>query len=176
MDVLITFSIILAVGLLALGAFFLRTLLQTGNNLPLTSDWIEELSVERYRPMLRMLDSTDIEFLRSQPGFTPQMGAKLRQQRAQMFSGYLRSLESDFTRVCSATKLVMFHSNQDRPDLAKTLLRQQFQFAIGMVNVRCQLFLYRWGLCHVEVSSLLKLFDGVRLELRTMVPAMSMSA
>ncbi len=126
--------------------------------------------------MLRMLDSADIEFLRSQPGFTPQMGAKLRQQRAQMFSGYLRSLESDFARVCSATKLVMLHSNQDRPDLARTLLRQQFQFATGMLNVRCQLFLYRWGLCGVEVSSILKLFDGVRLELRTVIPAMDMSA
>ena len=82
------------------------------------------------------------------------MGSKASQQRAQMFSGYLRSLESDFARVCSATKLVMLHSNQDRPDLARTLLRQQFQFATGMLNVRCQLFLYRWGLCGVEVSSI----------------------
>lgn len=176
MDLLITLAIALALLLLAIGGTLVRNILRTGSNLPLSADWIEELSIERYRPMLRMLDSADIEFLRSQPGFTPQMGAKLRQQRAQMFSGYLRSLESDFARVCSATKLVMLHSNQDRPDLARTLLRQQFQFATGMLNVRCQLFLYRWGLCGVEVSSILKLFDGVRLELRTVIPAMDMSA
>jgi len=176
MDLLITLAIALALLLLVIGGILIRNILRTGSNLPLSADWIEELSIERYRPMLRMLDSADIEFLRSQPGFTPQMGAKLRQQRAQMFSGYLRSLESDFARVCSATKLVMLHSNQDRPDLARTLLRQQFQFATGMLNVRCQLFLYRWGLCGVEVSSLLKLFDGVRLELRSVIPAMSMSA
>jgi hypothetical protein len=176
MDLLITLSIVLILALLIAGGILMRTVVRTGNNLPLNSDWIEELSVERYRPMLRMLDSGDIEFLRSQPGFTPQMGAKLRQQRAQMFSGYLRSLESDFSRVCSAMKMVMLHSNQDRPELATALLRQQFQFATGMINVRSQLFLYRWGLCNVEVSALLKIFDGVRLELRTMVPAMSMSA
>ena len=176
MDLLITLSIVLAGVLLVVGGLLLRTIVRTGNNLPLNSDWIEELSAERYRPMLRMLDSGDIEFLRSQPGFTPQMGAKLRHQRAEMFKGYLRSLESDFSRVCSALKLVMLHSNQDRPELANELVRQQFQFAVGLMNVRCQLFLYRWGLCHVDASSLLKLFDGVRVELRTMVPAMAMPA
>jgi hypothetical protein len=45
-----------------------------------------------------------------------------------------------------------------------------------MLMVHCQLFLYRWGLCRVEAGSLLKLFDGVRLELRSMIPALSMSA
>ena len=171
MDLVITVSIAIAALLVGLGVVLLRSIVRGANNLPLHSDWIEELSVERYRPMLRMLDNSDIEFLQAQPGFTPKMAAKLREQRAQMFCGYLRSLESDFSRVCCAIKLVMLHSNQDRPDLASALLRQQLRFASGMMGVRCQLLLYRWGLCDVEVRSLLKLFDGVRLELRSMVPA-----
>ena len=63
-----------------------------GGDLPLNADWIDDLSVERYRPMLRLLDERDIEFLRSQPGFTPRMAARLRAQRTQIFRGYLRNL------------------------------------------------------------------------------------
>lgn len=34
-------------------------------------DWIMDLSADRYRPMCRLLDESDIRFLRSQPGATP---------------------------------------------------------------------------------------------------------
>ena len=54
--------------------------------LPVTAEWIDELSIERYRPMMRLLDSGDIEFLRAQPGFTPKMVTKLRAQRCQIFA------------------------------------------------------------------------------------------
>jgi hypothetical protein len=40
-----------------------------------------------------------------------------------------------------------------------------------------RLFLYRWGLCGVDVTSLVKNFDLMRLELRSLVPAtLSMGA
>jgi hypothetical protein len=121
--------------------------------------------------MLRMLDGDDIAFLRSQPGFTPSMAKKLRTQRTQIFRGYLRSLETDFGRVCVAIKLVMAQSQHDRPELAEALIRQQFTFACSMLSVRFRLTLYSMGLCGVEVSKLVKIFDSMRVELRTMVPA-----
>jgi hypothetical protein len=34
-----------------------------------------------------------------------------------------------------------------------------------------RLFLYRWGLCGVDVTDLIKIFDVMRLELRRLVPA-----
>ena len=64
----------------------------------------------------------------------------------------------------------------DRPDLAAALVRQQFAFGYGMVNVYAHLFLYRWGIANVDVSSLVGIFDSVRVELRTMVPAQMSSA
>src|SRR5216684_3763415 len=112
-----------------------------GHSLPVTAEWIADLSLERYKPMLRLLDSADIEFLRGQPGYTRDMESKLRTQRCQVFRGYLRALTSDFQRVCMALKIVMTQSEQDRPDLANALLHQQVLFAVGILGIHCRLFL-----------------------------------
>jgi hypothetical protein len=147
----------------------LRKVAASGS-LPLTAEWIDELSVERYRPMIRLLDGEDLEFLRSQPGFTPKMEAKLRTQRCQIFRGYLRCLNADFGRVCAALKILMLQSRNDRPDLAAALMRYQAIFVLGMCMVQCRLVLYRWGVCAVDVTGLVDVFDKMRLELRTLVP------
>ena len=139
--------------------------------LPVTTDWLDGLSAERYRPMVRLLDEQDLRFLREQPGFTPQMAAKFRAERCRIFRGYLRSMQLDFGRICTALKIVMMQSRQDRPDLASALVRSQIAFACGMAAVQCHLWLYRWGWGKVDVAGLVKVFDGMRLELRTFVPA-----
>jgi len=165
-----------AIGCLALLlALFLvvRKIGFTGSDLPVTAEWIDELSIERYRPMARLLDVADLDFLRSQPGFTPKMLEKLRRQRCQIFRGYLRCLQGDFGRVCSAIKLVMLQSQHDRPDLATALIRHQFTFATSMLTVQFRLALYSVGLGGVDVARLVKSFDKMRLELRTLVPAAS---
>jgi len=171
MNIVIALSLLAALVLVSVLAYLIRRVGFGGNGLPATSEWIDELSLERYRPMVRMLDGSDIAFLRSQPGFTPGMAKKLRAQRTQIFRGYLRSLETDFDRVCAAIKLIMLQSRHDRPELAEALVRQQVAFACATLSVRAHLFLYRMGVCGVEVSKLVKAFDSVRLELRTMVPA-----
>lgn len=173
MNLAIGFVIFTALLFLAVLAYLIRKVAFGGHNLPVTAEWIEDLSLDRYRPMLRMLDTGDIEFLRSQPGFTPSMATKLRAQRTQIFRGYLKSLESDFARVCSAIKLVMWHSNHDRPELAEALIRQQITFACTMLMVRVRVQLYSLGICGVDVTELVKLFDSMRLELRTLVPRAS---
>ena len=65
----------------------------------------------------------------------------------------------------------MLQSKRDRPDLAAVLVRQQTLFAFGMATVEARLFLYRWGLCTVDVRALVKTFDVMRLELGNLVPA-----
>jgi hypothetical protein len=148
-----------------------RKLAFADTSLPLTAEWIDDLSIERYRPMIHLLDGGDLEFLRSQPGFTPGLAAKLRIERCQVFRGYLRCLRTDFQRVCAALKLLMLHSREDRPDLAGVLVHQQLMFECGVILVGFRLVLYRWGLCDVDVTDLVKIFDGMRLELRRLVPA-----
>jgi hypothetical protein len=171
MDLLIALSIVAGLALAAAVVVLARKLAFTDTSLPLNAEWIDELSIERYRPMMHLLDAGDVRFLRTQPGFTPGMEAKLRIERCRVFRGYLRCLRTDFQRVCAALKLLMVHSRYDRPDLAGVLVHHQVMFECGMALVGLRLFLYRWGLCGVDVADLLKVFDLMRLELRRMVPS-----
>jgi hypothetical protein len=52
-------------------------------------------------------------------------------------------------------------------------LQRRLTFAFALTGVHCRLVLFRWGLSGVDVSGLIQLFEGVRLELRTLVPAAS---
>ena len=168
---LVVLMVLILAGIAAALVILTRSFGSAGQSLPVTAEWIDELSVERYRPMLRLLDSRDLEFLRAQPGYSRQMEAKLRAQRCHIFRGYLRCLNMDFRRVCMTLKLVMAHSRQDRPDLASILVHHQIMFTSGMIAIQARLFLYRWGICTVDVSSLVQIFDVMRLELRNMMPA-----
>ncbi|HUK18419.1 MAG TPA: hypothetical protein VLW65_18475 [Bryobacteraceae bacterium] len=154
----------------------LRKVAFSSGDLPVTAEWIDQLSVERYRPMLRLLDGKDVEFLRAQPGFTPIMETQLRRQRCQIFKGYLRSLSLDFRRVCAAIKLLMLYSKNDRPDLAGALVQNQLAFGLAFLQVELTLQFYRWGLCDVDVDSLMRIFDVTRLELRALVPSAVLAA
>src|ERR1700692_2201508 len=82
--------------------FLVRRLGSDRQVLPVTTDWLSELSADRYRPMLRMLEETDFQFLRSQKDFTPERASRLRRQRVHQFREYLRLLQADFDRVAVA--------------------------------------------------------------------------
>ena len=137
---------------------------------PLTAQWVEELSVDRYRPMLRLLDEDDLESLRRQPGVGPSKIAEIRRERSRIFRGYLNRLNADFASICLAVKVIMLQSQVDRPDLASTLLRTQIRFAASLVAIHLRLALYDLGIGKIEVSGLLTLFDSMRMELRSLAP------
>src|SRR3954467_7953575 len=115
--IVLTLTSIVVLVMIASVAMLIRMMGTRGHSLPVTAEWITDLSTERYKPMMRLLDSADIEFLRGQPGYTRQMETTLRIQRCQVFRGYLGYLNSDFQRVAMALKIVMAQSEQDRPDL-----------------------------------------------------------
>jgi len=143
---------------------------------PPTTGWIDEFSVERYRPMMRLLDGDELRFARSHPGATAKLIAQFRRERCRIFRGYLHSLKADFTRVLTVLKLLVTHSSVDRPDMAALIIRSQALFALGMVLIHVQLLLYSAGIGTVSVASVLKLFEVTRLELRTLIPELMESA
>jgi len=175
MSFLISISILacIAIGLGLVIA--IRTLAFPSVTLPATTDWINELSIERYRPMLRLLDDEELRFLRSQPGFTPEIVAQFRRQRCRIFRGYLRSLNIDFGRICMTLKLLMLQASTDRPDLASALIRGQVAFTCGMVEVHARLVLYACGIGTMDVTELLKavqdLFDARVITLMKLIVA-----
>jgi hypothetical protein len=145
--------------------------LATPRNLADSLDSIADISTERYRPMMRLLDGSDRAFLESHPHATPKMAAKLRKEHCRAFRSYLGSLQNDFQAVCWAVKALMLQSQTDRPDLAALLLRTQVAFACGLLKVQARVALYSFGIGTVSVGDLLKQFDGMRLELRNLTPA-----
>ncbi|PWU07672.1 MAG: hypothetical protein C5B51_09560 [Terriglobia bacterium] len=171
MTLLLSTLVLIGLGLAAIVAMALRRVASQKTSLPLTADWIDQLSAERYRPMLRLLDGADFEFVASQPGGTPQLLAKMRRERCVIFRSYLRQLQREFGGVCTAIKILMLHAEVDRPDLASTLLQAQVAFAFGFAVVRVRLVFFAWGIGTPDVAGLLQLFDGVRMELRSLVPA-----
>ena len=138
--------------------------------LPVTTEWLSELSADRYIPMTRLLETADFRFLRAQKGYTPEMGKRLRRQRAEAFRGYLRLLESDFNRVAAALHLILAQSSYDRPELASALLHRRLTFVCRVLEVQVRLAFFRLGWGGVDGIELIRLFDGMTLELRTLVP------
>jgi hypothetical protein len=165
----ITAAMILCMAVILL--VLVRRLKREHTVLPVTTDWLSELDTVRYRPMLRLLDARDLQFLGSQAGFTRDMARRVRRQRVQAFHGYLRLLEADFDRVGAALRVILTQEGCDRPELGWLLLALRLQVACCLIGIQFRLLLFRWGLSHVDVSGLIKLLDGMRLELRTLVPA-----
>src|SRR3982074_1379023 len=58
-----------------------------------------EFSLDRYQPMGRLLGDEDLLFLKSQPGYRPEIGARWKRQRRQIFRFYLNELKGDFRHL-----------------------------------------------------------------------------
>jgi hypothetical protein len=171
MTLLISLSLAAVLLVIFCVCLLLRRFAPGRRELPVTTEWMGELSADRYRPMLRLLDDTDFQFLRSQKGFTPAMAKRLRNQRAEIFRNYMRMLEGDFQRICAALKLVLAHSEVDRPELASTLMQYQVRFAAGIIGANARLLLFRFGVNGIDAAGLVKIFDSMRIELTNMVPS-----
>ena len=162
-------SLLIAALALAALAHLIRQVLIPADR-PMTPEWLDELSTERYRPMLRLLRRDDFDFL-ADAAVTRECLAKLRVQRCQIFRAYLLEMDADFRQICTALKAILLHSHVDRPDLASALLRNQLAFGYRKITLHIQVLLFQYEIGTVDVSDLVKLFDSMRMELHTLVPA-----
>jgi hypothetical protein len=131
-------------------------------------EWEGIFSPSRYKAMERLLDETDRQFLSSYPKFNSGGEKKFRAVRVKIFRGYMQQLSEDFGRICKAVKVLMVHSQVDRPDLAGVLLKQQFTFSIAMMQVEVKLILYSAGWAGVDVKALLEPLANVRSQLQSL--------
>jgi hypothetical protein len=153
------FISIAVVAAVALGRAIWRSAF-SHNSLPVTAEWIADLSQDSCPRILRLEGGPD-----------GRLGGKLRRERCQEFDNYLQRLEGDFGRATLALKVLLLQSREDRPDLAATLLHHQMAFGCRMVSARARLFLYRWGLGSVDAIALVRVFDAVAARLRAALPA-----
>ena len=159
------FFISLALGILA------RRLTTHQRSVAYDPQWLEDFSISKYRPMLRLLSEDDYEFLASQAGYEGKIASELRAERRKVFRAYLRNLVRDFYRLQQAAKMLALYSPQDRPELVAALLKQRISFSLAVLAVKVRLGLHTVGVGSVDVRNLIGSLDHLRLRVETMVPA-----
>jgi hypothetical protein len=127
-------------------AFLLRRLTSRFSAEALDSDWLEGFSLENYAPMRRLLDLSDLEFLKRQPGFRPALAKRLLAERRRAFIGYLGLMIGDFNQLLKIGRILLVASNVDRPEFASALARQRNKFYFSVCAIRCKLALAPLGL------------------------------
>jgi len=110
-----------------------------------TPEWLDSFSVKSYAPMERLLDKSDLAFLASQPGYSPEIGKRLMSERRKIFRAYLRLLVHDFNQLIRIGKLMVVYSNQDQQEFARSLFRQQVTFYAQVCALQLQAALYPVG-------------------------------
>ena len=161
------------VGLCTAVAFVLlfRAVLRRDRYDGLTPEWLSNFSVARYKPMERLLSEDDFRFLAAQKGFEPKIARKLRAERRKIFREYLRCLRRDFGRLEAAVRLFMVHATEDRPELAKALLRQRMAFTYGILAAECRLVMHTFGIGTVDIRKLVGSLDVMRAQVGQLAEA-----
>lgn len=156
-----------AIAIVLLAAFFALffKLASRLDSLAISPAWLDEFSVETYAPMERLLDASDFRFLAAQPGYRPEIGKRLLSERRRIFGQYLRMLIRDFNQLHFFARLMLVHSVQDRPELARELFRQQVRFYFAVCLVRCKVALYPLGWTAVDVPKLLHALERMRSQI-----------
>src|SRR5580692_10972349 len=96
MDLILGLAAFVCLAVGAVLAFLFRRLIAGPKSLPVSVEWINDLSIARYRPMERLLTEEDYRFLASQPGIDKKALRRLRGERRKIFRGYLACLSHDF--------------------------------------------------------------------------------
>lgn len=129
------------------------------------AEWLNDFSIESYRPMERLFNEADYEFLAEQPGYHPGIGKKLRAERKKIFRAYLSQLVGDFHRLVHVANLMMVYSGKDRSDLAHSIFKLRAKFYWTVICTEASLTLLPFIPRNVRagylISSLAKMNDNV---------------
>lgn len=105
-------------------------------------EWSDvEFSAARYEPMARLLCEEDLLFLKSQPGFRPEMAKKFNRERRRIFRLYLHDLAQDFHRLHARALELAAGLPAEHSPLIGMLLRQKarFWYEIAALELRLSL-------------------------------------
>jgi hypothetical protein len=122
-------------------------------------------SLDRYQPMARLLADDDLLFLKSQPGYRPEIGACWQRERRRIVRIYLKELKSDFHRLHAQARELVAQSGADSADLVQVLMKQQMTFFRATTALEFHLVLQRIGLGKADVAPLMELIEAMRADL-----------
>jgi hypothetical protein len=125
---------------------------------PSAPDTSRPFLAKTFVPMERLLTDTDIEFIRAQPGFRPEMERQLRSTRREIFRSYLRLLERDFRTMHLAVTELILAAPTDQSLILVELVRQNRRFQMGIYRVKLGLIFHALHLSETpaEVRNLIE--------------------
>ena len=145
-------SVVVATGLasavaLSLGTVGLNVLrFMSKRDLEADANWVMEFDLARYDGLGQLFQPDDFEFLASQPGYSPRLGAQLRSDRIKIAQSYLNRLERDVRLLLNTANRMAVRSSEDANDFSAFILKQEVSFAVSLTILRSRLLLMRVGL------------------------------
>lgn len=144
---------------------FLRTRVPHGRQ----PSFLPDLAAARYRPMLRLLDDEDLDFVPANGN----LRRNLRAMRRKLFRGYLRCLTRDYALLLAGIRGVMVRSGVDRPDLARALAKNRMLFAFSLYKIELRLAVHAVGFGKVDISGLVEALETLRQQVSVLSAAPS---
>jgi hypothetical protein len=146
----ITLLVLSALCVLALGCFAAALAgawrFVTQRSIEPTREWLDEFDFTRYATLPKLFSPQDFDFLRSQPGYSPELLSRLKADRLNIAESYLRQLEADVRRLLTIANQASGKAGNEAGDFSGFLLRQECQFTCSMIRLRFQLMLMKLGL------------------------------
>jgi hypothetical protein len=145
------FALLASIGLLIVGLsatiFVLGGLRRfvSARNMKPTPEWLESFDFARYEALIQLLAPQDFDFLKTQPGYTPELAARLRSDRLAIAQSYLNELQTDFRLLLNFANKASAQMAIDAENFSAFLLKQEFRFAVTMTRLRCELALMKMG-------------------------------
>jgi len=124
-----------------------------------------EFSPARYEPMARLMSDEDLLFLRSQPGFRPEIGKKFSRDRRRIFRMYLQELARDFHRLHAHAREVAASLPADHAPLVGMLIRQQMRFWFEMTAIEMRLSLGWTATAVAQARGLIEALTAMHAEI-----------
>jgi len=167
LTILMVFAVVLVVFGLMMRTFKRLTRRSTFDPL----EWLEEFSVNAYRPMERLLDNRDYTFLAAQSGFEPSIARRLRRERVGVFHSYLAAMIRDFHRLLLAARVVSVFASEDQSAFIATLWRVRWSFYAAVLAVEIHVALHWMGVGTVDARRLLASMQRMELDTMRLLPA-----
>jgi hypothetical protein len=162
--------LLLAVGF---GVVFAGLISRDRISLPISeSDAI--FSPNRYRVFERLLAEADLQTVKSTGD--KRLKKEFRKVRVKIFRGYMLQLSDDFNQICKAIKLLMASSDIDRSELSGVILKQQFQFSLGLMRIEVELVLFSLGYTGIDTTGLTESLEALRMQLQGLVAVVEPTA
>ena len=92
------------------------------------------------------------------------------EERRRIFQAYLLLLIRDFNQLIAVGKMMLVYSKEDRPDLARTLWRQQLSFYFAVSAIRCKLAFCPFGWPAVDIRPLVEALAAMRDQVHLLAP------